>query len=304
MAPDLSNPDPSKLHIAPETGSVASTTVVPVAPAAAQGQVDTHFHVFNRGGSVPGARYTPAYAAEIGAWQTQARAVGVTHGVLVQTSFMGIDNRLLLAQLAAHRQTLRGVAVVAPDAPGPMLADLHAQGVRGIRLNLAGQSHDMTAWAAATAVWDTLLQLGWHVELHTDNGRLPAVLSALPLDLPLVLDHFARPLTASLNDTSVMAVRARRLRSGAAMHVKLSAPYRLAAGLCPVELAKLWQGELGLHALLWGSDWPFTNHEAANEYVALHASLPDWLQGDAAALEAVLSHNPARLYGFSLAPAA
>ncbi len=98
---------------------------------------------------------------------------------------MGTDNRLLLAHLAAHRQTLRGVAVVAYDAPGPMLADMHAQGVPGIRLNLAGQSHDMAVWVAATGLWDTLLQLGWQVELHTDTGRLPDVLPALPLEMPL-----------------------------------------------------------------------------------------------------------------------
>jgi predicted TIM-barrel fold metal-dependent hydrolase len=133
--------------------------------------VDTHFHVFAAHQAQPGARYTPAYAAPLSAWQAAAVPQGVMRGVLVQTSFMGTDNRLLLDTLAQHPDTLRGIAVVAPTADGQMLAPLHAAGVRGIRLNLSGLSHDILAWSAATALWDALLALGWHLELHTDIGQ-------------------------------------------------------------------------------------------------------------------------------------
>ncbi|MEO8120138.1 MAG: amidohydrolase family protein [Rhodoferax sp.] len=269
--------------------------------------VDSHFHVFEAGQSLAGARYTPAYAAPLHGWQAVAGLVGVTHGVLVQTSFMGTDNRLLLAQLAQHPDTLRGVAVVPPTATLATLAPLQVQGVRGIRLNLAGQSHDMRTWAAASALWDALLRLGWHVELHTDAGALPGVMAALPLALPLVVDHFGKPAQVSQQDATVVALRQRSRLGGTGhgasqpskmqnVHVKLSAAYRLDPVVKPQTLARLWLDELGPQALLWGSDWPCTNHEAKADYPALHAALGDWLGQAPGVLEAVRSGNPRRLY--------
>jgi predicted TIM-barrel fold metal-dependent hydrolase len=262
--------------------------------------VDSHFHVFHAvkaGEALPGARYAPDYDAPLAAWQAIAQPQGVTHGVLVQTSFMGTDNSLLLAQLARHPATLRGVAVVAPTASLAVLAPLRAQGVRGIRLNLAGRSHNMAAWQAATDVWDAVLQLGWHVELHTDTGALPGVLAALPQVLPVVVDHFGKPAAASLQDATVQALRQRQQNAGgASVHVKLSAAYRLDPRVNPSTLARLWLAELGPQALLWGSDWPCTNHESMADYAALHGALDGWLGADADTLMAARSTNPLRLY--------
>ena len=81
-----------------------------------QMSVDSHFHVFTAQQAVLGARYSPSYAASLATWQAASQAVGVTHGVLVQTSFKGTDNAYLLAHLKQHPDTLRGVAVVAPSA--------------------------------------------------------------------------------------------------------------------------------------------------------------------------------------------
>jgi predicted TIM-barrel fold metal-dependent hydrolase len=259
--------------------------------------VDSHFHVFESGQSVPKARYSPNYAATLGDWQDVAQQAGVTHGVLVQTSFMGTDNRYLLQHLQQNPDTLRGVAVVAASASYQELSNLHAQGVRGIRLNFAGQSHDMAAWRTAKPLWDAMLRLGWHVELHTDTAALPAVLTSVPLSIPVVIDHFGKPEKASLRDDTVLAVQGRiATPSAAQVYVKLSAAYRLPVELKPEALAGLWQGELGEKALLWGSDWPSTNFEAKANYAVLHGALADWLQNDAAAVQAARSANPMRLY--------
>ena len=266
-------------------------------PHTAAFSVDSHFHVFESGQSVPEARYSPEYVAQFSDWQSAARQMGVTHGVLVQTSFMGTDNAYLVKHLKQHPDTLRGVAVVAPTASYEQLADLHALGVRGIRLNLAGQSHDLTRWQVAKPVWDALLCLGWHVELHTDTGALSKVLADLPQALPVVIDHFGKPKKATLTDETVLAVR-RRLNGAAQsnVHIKLSAAYRLQAEIKPNALTGLWLGELGAAALLWGSDWPCTNFEAEADYAALSGALADWLGNDAAAMDAARSQNPMRLY--------
>jgi predicted TIM-barrel fold metal-dependent hydrolase len=177
------------------------------------------------------------------------------------------------------------------------LADLNTQGVRGIRINLAGQSHDMAAWQAASPLWDAVLQLGWHVELHTDTGALSGVLDAIPLEVPVVIDHFCRPEKNSLYDVTVQAVQRRvTAATSAQVYVKLSAAYRLQTDIYPKEFAGLWLKELGENALLWGSDWPCTNFEAKADYAVLHGALADWLGDDAAAEQAARSANPMRLY--------
>ena len=263
-----------------------------MSPDLSKTAVDAHFHVFAAHQAQPGARYTPAYAAPLLAWLGAAQPLGVRRGVLVQTSFMGTDNTALLDTLAQHPDTLRGIAVVASTADLQTLAPLHAGGVRGIRLNLAGVSHNIAAWSAATALWETLLALGWHLELHTDLGQLPGVLAQLPAALPLVIDHMGKPDAVAAHDATVRALADRARQTP--VHVKLSGAYRL-GGRDAGALARLWLAELGPDRLLWGSDWPCTNHEAQADYAALRHALDAWL-GDAAAVQAALVANPDRLY--------
>ena len=254
--------------------------------------VDTHFHVFKAGIAQAGARYAPVYDTPFSNWQAQAQPLGVGRGVLVQTSFMGSDNTQLVAELDRWPGVLRGVAVVGPDATLQTLQPLHRAGVRGIRLNLAGVSHALSPWSRAASLWEALVALGWHLELHTDIGRLPEVLAQLPGEMPLVIDHMGKPEAISADDTTVRALTGRSRRSN--VHIKLSGAYRL-GGLNPGELARLWLGELGAGRLLWGSDWPCTNHESLANYLRLLNSLHEWL-GDEAVIEKVLSTNPRRLY--------
>jgi predicted TIM-barrel fold metal-dependent hydrolase len=258
---------------------------------ASKNWVDTHFHVFHADEAVSGARYAPNYAALLTDWMALAHGVGVTRGVCVQPSFSGENNRMLLSSLSAHPDTLRGVAVFAPDTPAATLMDMHALGVRGLRLNLAGVSHDISAWTRAASVWQTMLQLGWHLEVHTDQGALPQVLAQLPNDVPLVVDHMAKPHVAHSSDASVAALVARARH--APTFIKLSGAYRL-GGVDAASLAHIWLHELGPQALLWGSDWPCTNHEQLAHYPSLLTSLESWVGADN--LDTVLSHNPQRLY--------
>jgi predicted TIM-barrel fold metal-dependent hydrolase len=267
--------------------SKPAASCLPEGPA-----VDSHFHVFSAGVGLPGARYVPSYDASLSDWWSAASACGVGRGVLVQTSFLGTDNRRLLQELAAHPERLRGVAVVAPDVAPAELQALHNAGVRGLRLNLSGVSHDVGAWTSACALWDTLPGLGWHVELHTDLGALPPVLAALPAALPLVIDHMGKPERVAADDPTVRALARRAAQ--ASVHVKLSGAYRL-GGRDASGLARLWLAELGPQRLLWGSDWPHTNHEQEANYPQLMLKLEHWLNDDAA-MGAALRANPQALY--------
>jgi predicted TIM-barrel fold metal-dependent hydrolase len=258
--------------------------------------IDTHFHVFIAGDGRAHARYVPQYTASLADWMAQAGAAGVTKGVLVQPSFLGHDNSLMLRALRAHPDALRGVAVVAADADLRQLQPLHASGVRGIRLNLSGLDHRIEAWSRAQVLWDAMFELGWHLEVHTDRGGLPTVLAQLPSQMPLVIDHMGKPERADARDPSIAALvqRARHTPT----HVKLSGAYRL-GGLDPSLLAPIWLHELGVANLLWGSDWPCTNHETLANYPQLRASLAEWISPEH--LAPVLSCNPQHLYWGSLA---
>lgn len=262
-----------------------------MASATSKPWVDTHFHVFDAHAGEPGARYIPGYAASLAAWEALANEIGVTRGVLVQPSFLGTDNALLLAQLRRYPDTLRGVVVLDPGTDPGALPELHALGVRGLRLNLSGRSHHIEAWSAATVLWAQVNALGWNVEVHTDAGALPQVLRQLPGHVPLVIDHMGKPRAVSTGDATVACLAARARQSP--VHVKLSGAYRL-GGLDPAALARLWADTLGPQSLLWGSDWPCTNHEQAAVYPRLLGALHAWLPPQQ--VQGVLADNPHALY--------
>src|SRR5437868_15328682 len=107
--------------------------------------IDSHAHVFSADApAVEGARYRPAYAATLQAWRAACSEAGVTHGVLVQPSFFGTDNREMLDNVARDREHLRAVVVVDPSFDAGALAQLARAGAVALRFNLRG-IHDARA---------------------------------------------------------------------------------------------------------------------------------------------------------------
>jgi predicted TIM-barrel fold metal-dependent hydrolase len=200
----------------------------------------------------------------------------------------------MIDALKCYPAELRGIAVVSPDACIEHLETLHQSGVRGIRLNLSGVSHDIPEWTRSDNIWAAIHRLNWHLEVHTDQGRLPHVLHQIPSDVSLVVDHMAKPLEASASDPTLLELK-KRARV-APVYVKLSGAYRL-GNVNPGRLASLLLREMGPSALLWGSDWPCTNHEQFGHFETLIAQAQEWI--DAQAIEQVMVHNPTQLYGFT-----
>jgi predicted TIM-barrel fold metal-dependent hydrolase len=252
--------------------------------------VDTHFHIFEAGKAIEGARYVPAYGATLDQWWSLATAVGVSHGVLVQPSFLGTNNQQMLEGLAAFPGRLMGIAVVDPSITLVEMTAMHSLGVRGVRLNLVGGDHRVDDWTENLSFWDRMISLGWHVEIHTEPGRLPDVLPKLPSGLTKVIDHMAKPMRALSSDPSIQLLH----RCGPdPVWVKLSGAYRQAE-VDAKTLTQVLLGELGPSALLWGSDWPCTNHEKCADYALLRSSLEQWAGEDA--VDQIISRNPMRLY--------
>src|SRR5690606_27385419 len=111
-------------------------------------------------------RYLPDRDATLDEYLGHLDANGISHGVLVQPSFLGTDNGYMLAALRRAPQRLRGVAVIDPDVPEEDLWRMAEAGVVGIRLNLIGQPLPELGTHSWRRLFKTLNTLNWHIEIH------------------------------------------------------------------------------------------------------------------------------------------
>ncbi len=285
-------------------------------PTLPPGACDCHVHVVGDTLAYPMVdqrQYTPGPASLDSLRQHLARN-GLERTVIVQPSFYGTDNSCMLDSLRQLAGAGRGVAVLEPGASDAQLQALHAQGVRGLRLNVesSGQSA-AKAVSAALAYWaQRLAALPWHIQIYASLDTLMAVHPTLQsVGLPIVLDHFAMVLgSTALDDARFHAVQ-QLVQSGRA-YVKLSAPYRIQsfAHEAPQAVARIARQYLQANPerVLWGSDWPHTHREpgkSAHEQSAYRSVGRDVLQGglhawlpSADLRQRVLVDNPAQIYGF------
>ncbi len=265
--------------------------------------IDSHAHVFTRGLPLAAVRrHEPNHDATLTAYLALLDAHGVSHGVLVQPSFLGTNNDFLLAALRACPRRLRGVAVVDPEVDVATLQTMAASGICGIRLNLVGLPlPDLTQ-----AVWQRLFarvrELDWHVELHRESHDLAQVAKpVLDAGCKLVVDHFGRPgsLPASADAGFNWLLG---IAGQGQVWVKLSAAYRnwppAIAGPAAHDAAQALLKAFGAERLVWGSDWPHTQHGDITHYAATHAALADWVP-DAVSRRRIIVDTPAQLFRFN-----
>ena len=169
--------------------------------------------------------------------------------------------------------------------------------MRGVRLNLLGVA-DLSIFGGADwkRLYGWMADLGWHLEVQCEGERFASLLSVLR-DLPvaLVIDHFGLP-DPGISDPYAGVAAILQAAKKQALYVKLSAPYRL-RGADPKKYASLYLAELGADWLLWGSDWPWTNHERGRTYEECLGMLRDWTRSMDAQCT-ILQDTPKRLYGF------
>jgi predicted TIM-barrel fold metal-dependent hydrolase len=264
------------------------------------GAVDTHAHVIGLPPDYPfveGRSYTPP-AATPEAYLAMLDATGMTHGVLVQVSVHGTDNRLMLETLRANSRRLRGIAVIPLGLPDRELAALKEAGVVGLRLNVlygGGIGFDQVEAYGALA-----REMGWHLQFLIDARQLPPLagrLAALPV--PFAVDHIGHMPTRCGVDDEGFRTLVSLVRDGA--WVKLSGAYRMTGEGLPYRDTTPFAQALMRAAperCVWGSDWPHVAQWDPMPNVGdLLDLLAEWVP-DEAARHRVLVDNPARLYGF------
>jgi 2-pyrone-4,6-dicarboxylate lactonase len=273
----------------------ASNWVLPL------GACDCHAHIYGPFDEFPLPAPTPFKPplASIQALEKLWENFGIERGVIVQGSAYGQDHRALLAAIRRAPENRRGVALVGPDTPAAVLEQLHANGVRGARMNFVrhlGMGFDETR---CRQVVQRIVPFGWHLDLHIDADdleRLQRFIEDSPLNV--VIDHMGRVNAAlGLNQAPFRALL--KLISNPRCWVKLSGADRLAkpAGL---ETAVFFARELidvAPDRVLWGTDWPHVNLEQSHSDEALFKLLPEMAPDDISRAR-LLVDNPALLYGF------
>jgi 2-pyrone-4,6-dicarboxylate lactonase len=259
------------------------------------GAVDTHAHVI--GDSFVAERsYTPPPAPGQ-KYLEMLEATGMTYGVLVQVSVHGTDNSLLVDMLRAHPDRLRGVAVAPHDLSDRALGQLKDAGVVGLRLNtLSGGGIGLEH---LDSYEDLCAELGWHLQFLTHAASLEPVAPRLSkLRVPFVLDHMGDFDVETGPDSPGWKLMLGLMGDGA--WTKLSGGFRLSTGPPYVDTIPFARSliQLAPERCVWGSDWPHVGFWGAMPNVGdLLDLLADWAP-DPTTLEAILTTNAQRLYGF------
>lgn len=276
---------------------------------------DTHVHIVG-----PVERYPQAaertYLADVASLK-QLESVSATRAVrrfvIVQPSFYGTDNSVLLESLDVLAGRGRGVAVVNPQVTSARtLASYATQGVRGLRINLYSPLREKAPLAQRFAdIAGIARELNWHIEVIAPLKMLVENAALLASSrVPIVIDHYG--VYGEVTPAQQEGVAFLKLLAVPHVWIKLSAPYRVSADPLATKPDPAWVSAILAAAsdrCVWGSDWPHTPpHEAqiGSAVLAPYRSLryetlvDDFIAavGSLELAERVLSENPAMLYGF------
>jgi predicted TIM-barrel fold metal-dependent hydrolase len=259
-------------------------------------------HVFGPAGRYPWSPargYTPADAL-LEDYAALQRRLGLERVVVVQPSVYGTDNRCTRDAVVRLGPRGRGVAVLPAEVSQAELAQLHAAGFRGARLNLI--SPGGVPFDAVDTLAAKIAAHGWHLQFFMGPDVLLAhaeKLAALPVDL--VFDHFG-PLDRSKGVDQPAMRTLLDLLAGGSTWAKISGAYRVDHGASPWPGAQPFAALLLKEApdrLVWGTDWPHPGPPGPMpDGGDLLDALWAWCQ-DEELYRKILVDNPARLYGFA-----
>ena len=276
---------------------------------------DSHVHIVGSADRYPQVA-DRTYLADVATLKQLERvsaARAIRRFVIVQPSFYGTDNAVLLESLESLAGRGRGVAVISPQTTSARtLSEMAAQGVRGLRLNLYSPVGDKAPLAARfEAVAGLARDLNWHIEVVAPLKMLVENAALLRNSrVPVVIDHYGLCADTKPGHSEGIALLALLARPH--VWIKLSAPYRVSADPLATKPDPVWLAAILTGAsdrCVWGSDWPHTpphDQHMGSAVMAPYRSLryeklvDEFIAatGSEELAERILSDNPARLYCF------
>jgi predicted TIM-barrel fold metal-dependent hydrolase len=278
---------------------------------------DSHVHIvgsLERYPQLPSRTYL-AGPASLENLRQLATPRDISRFVIVQPSFYGTDNTLLLETLDILGARGRGVVVVEPDAiSGETLADYAASGVRGLRINLYSilGTEERRLDREFAACVEIARMMDWHIEVIAPIATLMAHFDMLLRShVPVVIDHYG--VYGRSTPQTVEGLQLLELLQHQHVWIKLSAPYRVSDNPLETHPNGAWLAAILAAAAdrcVWGSDWPHTPpHEAqkgseipgVNRPLSYEQLVEDFLTAlpSIELAERIMHDNPDRLYGFA-----
>ncbi|GAA3754121.1 putative TIM-barrel fold metal-dependent hydrolase [Spinactinospora alkalitolerans] len=248
---------------------------------------DAHLHIIEPRFPIAADRDYRPPPFTVADYRARVAALGVTGGAVVTGSFHGYDQAHLIDAVRELGPGFVGVAQLPAGTSDRELRDLHAAGVRALRLNLyRGVATDIDALVHLGLRAAELL--GWPCELYVDARDLPGLRSRLAPLPRISVDHLglSREGLPALLDLVASGARVKATGFG--------------RGDLDVPAALRAVAEVNPGALMFGTDLPSTRAprpfaDADRDLVA------EVLGGDAA--ERVLSANALDFYGARCGPA-
>ena len=190
-------------------------------------------------------------------------------GVLVQVSFLGNDNSQLCAALESLDENyFAGVAVVSLNASDEEFERLSSVGVKGFRWNLVTGA-DITDLKdpLVRSFLERIYARDMHIEIHLESPRLAGIINPLlSFGGKVVIDHLGLPTEQDpAEEPWLQAIKKSKELSG--LYVKLSGSYR--TSFDTHQHAQAIVSQLQPNRVIWGSDWPHTQHEGKVNYYSI-----------------------------------
>jgi 2-pyrone-4,6-dicarboxylate lactonase len=208
-----------------------------------------------------------------------------------------------LDALAAMGPNYRGCAnaLVFAEADDAYLDKLHSAGVRGARFSFRQELGAVLSDAAFARAIARIKELGWYAKIQPEKDGIVSSASKYEnLDVPVLIDHMARPDPAAGKDDPNLRKMLELLSKGnfwvmlslGEKTSKIGPPWN---DVIPVARTYI---EAALDRCVWASDWPHPvsvvqppNDADLLELFYLYAP-------DPAERQKILVENPAKLFGF------
>lgn len=265
---------------------------------------NAHCHVFGpraRFPYAPDATFVPKEDAPKEQLYALNDSLGLERCVVVQSACHGFDNRATEDAVASRPASYRGIALLPTDVEDAELKRLDAAGFRGVRFNFMGHLGRHTPIEDVLSLAGRFAPLGWHLQIHGDPALLTELGPALRrCPTPVVIDHIGR-IDAALGVNQPYFQALLKLMADERFWVKVSGMDRITRLGPPYAdaqpFARMLVAEFGSR-VVWGNDWPHPNHAGPVPDEQQLVDLIAKIAPTPSARDALLVHNPERLYQF------
>jgi 2-pyrone-4,6-dicarboxylate lactonase len=279
---------------------------------APQHACDAHFHVFGPADKyrhvTTDLRYSPPHEP-LSKYLVTARRLGFERFVLVQPSAYGLDNSCMFDAMAELAPAVRRAIVHLDEdnADDATLARWHADGVRGVRINISPirQPEVGLADALKPKILRTAAicrELGWHLDLLLPGWLISELMPTLR-ELPVAFTVAHMGLFPAKNGAAQPGFR--EFLSLAAdgskrCWVKLTGIYRFSQDPTLADVKPFAEALIATvpDQLIWGSDFPHLSFHDKVGTIGLYNKLAEWAP-DTGIRRKILADNPARLFEFA-----